>query len=62
MGSPEEREKHRMRIRSKVTKDLNTVKYRQRIKESKKKKPVDVTKLTHADLVNLIQEKEDNRS
>lgn len=51
-------------MRSRVTKDLHSPKYRQRVKEDAKKKqqnkPIDVQKLTHLDLVNLIQEKEDD--
>lgn len=57
MGTPEEKARKRMRIRSKVTRDLHSPKYRQRIKDesTNKKRPVhDVSKLTHADLVKLI--------
>lgn len=57
MGSPEDREKKRRRIRSHIAKDLGTKKYRQRVKEDgKKKKPVDVKSLTHSELIRLINE------
>ena len=61
MSSPEDREKHRKRIkvRSNIAKSLEDRKFRQRKVEDKKKK-VDVQKLSHRDLVQLLQEKEDN--
>lgn len=57
MGTPEEKLRKRMRIRSHIAKDLLTVKYRQRVKEDiiKKNKIKD---LSHSDLVLLIQEEE----
>lgn len=58
MSTPEEKARKRMRIKSHVTKDLHTKKYRQRVKEDKKKR-IDVTKLSHADLIKLIQERSD---
>ena len=54
MSSPEDKDKHRRRIKNKWSKDLHTPKYRQRIKEDKKR--IEVKDLTHADLVKLIQE------
>ncbi len=39
MSDPETREKHRQRRRNKWAKDLNKPWYRQRVVESKKKKP-----------------------
>jgi len=59
MGSPEDKEKKRRRIKSHIAKDLHSVKYRQRIKEDKKKKIKDVKDLTHAELVKLIQEEKE---
>lgn len=54
MGDPEQRSKRRLRIRSKIAKDLKTPKYRQRVKEDAKK--VDVKGMSHAELVRRIQE------
>ena len=58
MSSPEDRAKRRTRFHNKVARDLRTPKYRQRVKEDKKK-VVDIKDLTHADLVKLIQEDDD---
>lgn len=55
MSSPEDKQK-RLKRRSALAKELEHKKYRQRKVEDKKR--IDVTKLTHADLVKLIQEKE----
>ena len=61
MGSPEEKARRRTRMkRNKVVKDLHSPKYRQRVVEDKKNKPIDVTKLTHSQLVDLIQEKDND--
>jgi len=64
MGSPEDKAKHqkRIRIKSKIAKDLGTNKYRQRIVEDKKGREHDLSKISHRELVELIQEldEEDN--
>ncbi len=57
MASPEEKSRKRLRIRSHIAKDLGSPKYRKRVVKDKKKE-IDVRKLSHADLVKLIQEKE----
>lgn len=63
MGTPEEKARRRMRIRSHVAKDLGTTKFRQRVKESeRKKKPKDVTKLSHAEFVQLIQDLDETKN
>lgn len=59
MSSPEEKDRKRRRIRSHIARDLGTVKYRKRVVKDKKKE-VDVKALSHADLVKLINEKEDD--
>lgn len=59
MASPEERAKRRNRRHNHIAKDLRTPKYKQRIEEDKKK--VLVKDLTHADLVRLINETEDDK-
>lgn len=53
MGSPEEKHRKRRRIRSHIAKDLKLPKYRQKIKESKKR---DVRTMSHRDLVEAIQD------
>lgn len=53
MGSPEEKTRKRMRIRSKIAKDLEKTKYRQKIKEDHKKK-FD-KHMTHSQFVQLLQ-------
>ena len=58
MSSPEDRAKRRARRHNHVARDLRTPKYKQRVEEDKVKK-VDVQKLTHSELVKLINEKED---
>lgn len=61
MASPEEKARKRQRIKSHITKDLHSAKYRQRVKEDKKKKVcTDVKNLTHADLVRIINEREED--
>lgn len=63
MSSPEEKERKRkrMKIRSKIAKDLVTnPRYRKKVEPNRKKK-VEVKDLTHADLVKLINEKEEDR-
>jgi hypothetical protein len=62
MSTPEEKQRKRMRIRSHIAKDLLTPKYGQRVVEDKRKKARDVTKLTHAELVALIQEENNDDS
>lgn len=57
LSSPEDRDKKRRRMKNRYAKDLRTEKYRQRVREDKKK--VDVKTLTHAELVRLIQETEE---
>lgn len=57
MSSPEERAKRRNRFHNRVAKDLRTPKYKPRVKEDRKR--IEVKDLTHADLVRLIQETED---
>lgn len=62
MSSQEDREKRRkrMRVRSKIAQDLITnPRYKKKVVADKKKK-IDVQKLTHAELVKLINEKEDS--
>lgn len=58
MASPEDRMKHRSRRRNRVAKDLNLPKFRQQIKEDKKKK-LDLTKMSHSDLVEFINKEVD---
>lgn len=58
MSSQEDRARRRKRFHNRVAKDLRTPKYRQRVEEDKKKH-VDVTKLSHADLVKMINEDKD---
>lgn len=62
MGTPEEKNRKRMRIRSHIAKDLGTVKYRQKIKDENKngknKKRVVPKDLSHSDLVRLINNQE----
>lgn len=48
-----------MRMKSHLKKDLRSVKYRQRVKEDATKK-VELKDMTHAELVRLMQENEDN--
>lgn len=60
MASPEEKAKRRTRMRRKLIKDLHNPKYRQRVKEDKKKKALEnIRGLTHSELVELIQEEDD---
>lgn len=59
MASPEDRAKRRNRRHNHIAKDLRTVKYKQRVVEDKKK--ILVKDLTHADLVQLINETEDDK-
>lgn len=61
MGTPEEKARKRKRIKSHIAKDLRTPKFKQRIVKDKKKQ-VDSDKLTHADLVKLLNEKEDDNT
>jgi len=58
MGSPEDKAKHqkRIRIKSKIAKDLGSNKYRQRIVEDKKGREHNLSKMSHRDLVELIQD------
>jgi len=58
MGSPEDKAKHqkRIRIKSKIAKDLGSNKYRQRIVEDKKGREHDLRGLSHRELVELIQD------
>lgn len=57
MASPEDKDRYRRRIRSRLKCDLRSPLYRQRVKEGKKKTLV-IKDLTHTDLVRLIQEQE----
>lgn len=57
MGSPEDREKHRRRIKAKITRDIDRVRKKKLTDEEKKR--IEVRKLTHFDLVKLIQRGED---
>lgn len=60
MSTPEEKQRKRQRIRSHIAKDLVVnPRYRQRKVEDKKKK-IDVSKLSHAELVRLINEKDED--
>jgi len=54
MTSPEERDKHRRRIkiRSKIAKSLQSPKYKQQIVEDSKK----IQKLSHREFIELLQE------
>ena len=62
MGSPEDREKKRRRIKQHVKKDLNKKKFKPKmpVQEGSDKKVVNVKKLSHAELIKLINEKEDD--
>lgn len=60
MSTPEEKQRKRQRIRSHIAKDLVVnPRYRQRKVEDKKKK-IDVSKLSHAELVRLINERDED--
>lgn len=58
MGSPEEKSKRRKRIkvRSSIAKSLREPKFRQRIVKDKKGRRHDLSKMTHKDFVDAIQE------
>lgn len=64
MSSPEERMKHKNRlkrkakekVRSGIAKDLRTRKYKMRVIEDKRGREYDLNKMTHKDLVDAIQE------
>lgn len=59
-STPEEKQRKRQRIRSHIAKDLVVnPRYRQRKVEDKKKK-IDVSKLSHAELVRLINERDED--
>ena len=59
-STPEEKQRKRQRIRSHIAKDLVVnPRYRQRKVEDKKKK-IDVSKISHAELVRLINEKDED--
>lgn len=64
MGTPEEKARKRMRMRKHVQKDLKPEKSQS--KKARKRelerlnKPVDVSKLSHAEFVSLISEKEES--
>lgn len=53
MGTPEEKTRHRNRRRSHVARDLRTIKYRQRVREDKKRL-LETEEMTYSDLVRLI--------
>ena len=57
MASPEDKDRHRKRIRSRLKRDLKSTSYRQRIVEDKTKK-IELKDLSHSDLVKLIQEED----
>ena len=60
MASPEDRERKRRRMKNKWAKEVRTSKYKPKVVEDKLKK-VRVQDLSHADLVRLInEENEDN--
>lgn len=61
MSTPEEKARKRMRLKVKARKDKRTIdKVRAKKKQNKQPEALDVTKLTHADLVKLINEKADD--
>lgn len=56
MGSPEDKVKRRFTRRSHIVKDLHSDKYRQRVVKDKKGRTVDLSKLSHRELVELMQD------
>jgi len=59
MASPEDKDRKRRRMKNKYAKEVRTAKYRPKVVEDKTKK-IELKDLTHAQLVKLIQENEDN--
>ena len=60
MSTPEEKQLKLQRIRSHIAKDLVVNPWYRQRKVPDKKKKIDVSKLSHADLVKLINERDND--
>lgn len=58
MSSPEDKARHKRRLRSKIAKELLTPKYRPRVVKDKRNRKHDLRGMSFRKLVELIQEEE----